>query len=97
MKVSIQLCLCVCMLMLAPPGFAQQSEPDLRQEIERLKDGQRALQQELQEIKKLLQSQQPPTRREGPNVSGRVFHLGDNPVKGEKTAMLTLMEFTDYQ
>ena len=95
MRGSNQLCLGVFILMLVTPGFAQQ--PDLQQAIEQLKEGQRAIQQELQEIKQLLQSRRPPARQEGPNVSGMVFHLRDKPVKGEPTAMLTLMEFTDYQ
>ena len=97
MKVRLQLCLGVFILMLATPAFAQPSETDLQQEIKLLKEGQQTIQKELQEIKKLLQSRRPPARRAGPNVSGMVFHLRDKPVKGEQTAMLTLIEFTDYQ
>ena len=97
MKVHTQLCLYVFMLTLATPAFAQQSQPDLQQEIERLKEGQRAIQKELHEIKKLLQSQRPPARPADPNVSGMVFNIRDHAVKGEQTARLTLIEFTDYQ
>ena len=82
---------------LAIPGFAQQSKPDLRQEIELLKRGQQTIQNELKEIKRLLQAQRRPSRPAAPNVSGMVFNLQDKPIKGENTAMLTLIEFTDYQ
>jgi hypothetical protein len=84
---------CVLVLLLAAPGFAQQLERDLSQEIEALKKGQQDIQRELQEIKKLLQTRRKPAR----NVRGVVFNLGDNPIKGEKTAKLTLIDFTDYQ
>ena len=84
-------------LALAIPGFAQQPKPDLQQEIELLKKGQQTIQNELKEIKKLLQTRQRPSRPAAPNVSGMVFNLQDKPIKGENTAMLTLIEFTDYQ
>ncbi len=83
-------------LALAIPGFAEQPESDLRQEIELLKQGQQNIQKELQEIKKLLQARRP-SRQAAPNVSGMVFNLQDKPIRGENTAMLTLIEFTDYQ
>ncbi len=84
------------LFMLATNGIAQQPEQDLRQEIKALKEGQQAIRKDLQELKKLLQARRP-QRRPAPNVSGMVFDLRDNPVKGEQTAMLTLIEFTDYQ
>ena len=53
---------------------------------------------ELQEIKKLIQARPAaPPPPSGPNVKGKVFDLGANPTKGERTAKLTLVEFTDYQ
>ncbi|HEX9726773.1 MAG TPA: hypothetical protein VGC53_21025 [Vicinamibacteria bacterium] len=33
----------------------------------------------------------------GPNVQNVVFDLGENLTKGEDTAKLTMVEFTDYQ
>lgn len=86
----------VLLCMCATNGMAQQPEQDIRQEIEALKQGQQAIQKDLQEIKKLLQVRRP-QRPPAPDVSGMVFDLRDNPVKGEQTAMLTLIEFTDYQ
>ena len=84
------------LFMLTTNAAAQQPESALRQEIEALKRGQQAIQKDLQEIKQLLQARRP-QRPPAPDVSGMVFDLGDNPVKGEQTAMLTLIEFTDYQ
>ena len=80
----------------SPAAVAQTSDEELRQEIEALKKGQQEIQKQLQEIKKLVQAK-PAARPSGPNVKGKVFDLGANPVKGEPTAKVTLVEFTDYQ
>jgi protein-disulfide isomerase len=73
----------------------QQSTPEeLKREIEALKAEMRAVQKDLQEIKTLLaplRAQQPPQPQ---NV---VLDLGNRPFRGERTARLTLVEFTDYQ
>ena len=85
-------------LPLSPAAVAQTSDDELRQEIEALKKGQQEIQKELQEIKKLIQARPAaPPPPSGPNVKGKVFNLGANPVKGERSAKLTLVEFTDYQ
>jgi hypothetical protein len=86
----------VLMLLLAAASLAQPVDDALRQEIETLKRGQQDIRNELQEIKRLLQRQQP-TRRADPEVSGMVFELGERPLEGVHTAQLTLIEFTDYQ
>lgn len=83
-------------LVWGAPGFSQQPDYDVRQEIETLKQGQEDIRKQLQEIKGLLQRRRP-ARRQAPNVRGMVFNLGDNPAKGAQTAKLTLIEFTDYQ
>ncbi len=80
----------------SPAAVAQTSDDELRQEIEALKKGQQDIQKQLQEIKKLVQAK-PAARPSGPNVKGKVFDLGANPVKGASTAKVTLVEFTDYQ
>ena len=90
-------------LGLTVPAIAvgQEADPqDLAAQIEELKKGQAAIRQELRQIRALLQQRQAPTRPArpaGPDVAGKVFDLGDNPVKGASTARLTLVEFTDYQ
>ncbi len=94
----LSLVVAAALLVLTPFSnvHAQDSEADLRSEIEQLKKGQEKLGKEIQEIRKLLQARAA-AAPSGPNVEGTVFDLGDNPVKGESTAKLTLVEFTDYQ
>jgi len=87
----------VLALLLASPGFAQESEEDLRKEIEALKQGQKNIQRQLAEIKRLVSQGQKPPARQGPQVKDVVFELGNNEVKGSSGAKLTLIEFTDYQ
>ena len=83
-------------LAAAPATFAQASDQDLAKEIEALKQGQQQIRKDLADIKKLLQ-QQKSAAPSGPNVEGKVFDIGANPVKGPPTAKLTLIEFLDYQ
>ena len=87
----------VLALLLVSPGFAQESDEDLRKEIEALKQGQKNIQRQLAEIKRLVQQGQKPPQRQGPQVKDVVFNLGNNAVKGDSGAKLTLIEFTDYQ
>ena len=85
-------------LSALPAALAQDTEQDLRDEIEALKQGQRQIQSDLAEIKKLLQARpRQQAAPAGPDVMGKLFELGANPVKGARTARLTLVEFTDYQ
>ena len=80
---------------LAAPALGQDDYEELRRELDALKRGQEQIQQELAELKKVLQQRRPaPSGRE---VAGKVFDLGANPVKGEPSARLTLIEFMDYQ
>ena len=81
-------------LLCATPGLAQgtSDEKDLRKEIEVLREGQKALQKELQEIKSLLQTRQAP----GAPMEF-VLDVDENPFKGDRNAKLTLIEFTDFQ
>ena len=79
-----------------PLVFAQAS-PDLKglsKEIQALKEGQSAIQKDLEEIKTLLRSRPAaaPAAPQNPviSVEGAQF-------KGEKTAKLTLIEFSDFQ
>lgn len=84
-------------LLYGTPGFAQgtsgEGVNDLKEEIEALKEGQKAIQKELQEIKSLLRERQAPA----PPPREFVLDLGGNPFKGDENAKLTLVEFTDYQ
>jgi hypothetical protein len=62
-------------------------------EIEALKEGQKAIQKELQEIKSLLGTRPAPVAAP-PEF---VLDIEGNPFKGDGNAKLTLIEFTDYQ
>src|SRR4051794_25917580 len=93
--------------VLAQTVSAQSSEDvrALSKEIETLKAGQMAIQKDLQEIKGLLQGAQAaaqapaPTRAAPSSIEtvDMVLNVAGAPVKGEKTAKVTVVEFTDYQ
>ena len=79
------------------PGLTQAPSDDLkavRKEIEALTQGQAAIQKDLQEIKNLLRARPAAAPAEPLNV---VLSVADAPFKGEKTAKLTLIDFSDYQ
>jgi len=69
---------------------------ELKKEIETLKQGQEAIQKDLQEIKKLLTARQAPAPTPAAPLNV-VLDVGENPFKGDRSARLTLVEFTDYQ
>jgi protein-disulfide isomerase len=80
---------------LAMPGQAQEkSNDDLMKEMESLRQMLQAIQKDLQEVKGMLSRQ---AQAPAPTGIGTVLDLGGAPVKGEKTAKLTLVEFSDYQ
>ena len=92
-------------LMLVVPhiGLTQQANDDvnklrfelLQKDIESLKAGQKAIINELQEMKKLLSARgedRSPVRDINTTLS-----VADGFSKGDKQATLTLVEFTDYQ
>jgi len=92
----ISLGLSILLLFGSQAGFAQTNEElkALRKELESLKQGQSDIQKELQEIKTLLRGRvaTPP-----PEPQNMVLSVKDDPVKGEKDAKITLIEFSDFQ
>jgi protein-disulfide isomerase len=82
------------LLLSATPLQAQQqsSTDDLRNEIKTLTQSVKEMQKDLQEIKALLQSGKP-----APPSQNLVLDLSNNPTRGEATAKLTLIEFSDFQ
>lgn len=79
--------------VLAAPGRAAETSTDeLKQEMDALKMMLLSIQKDLQEVKAMLAKQAPP-----PTGVGAVIDLGGAPSKGETTAKLTLVEFSDYQ
>lgn len=98
----------ITLMLLAPHvGLPQQVSEDLtrlrfevlHKDIEALKAGQKAILDELQEMKKLLSSRGQARGDERSPVRdiNTVLRVGDDFSKGDKQATLTLVEFTDYQ
>ena len=85
-------------LLGAQPGLTQAPGDDLgavRKEIEALKEGQAAIQKDLQEIKNLLRARPVPVLPA--EQVGMVLSVDGAPFKGERQAKLTLIDFSDYQ
>lgn len=80
---------------LSARSAAAQGPPDadLRREVQALGEAVKAMQQDLKEIKALLQRAAPPP---APPQS-IVLDLAGRPSKGKATATLTLVEFSDFQ
>ena len=81
------------LLLCIQPVFAQTNE-ELRQEIETLKEGQKSIQKELQEIKKLIRTSQRPQEAPFKEV---VIDVEDDPSIGSEEAKVAVVEFSDYQ
>jgi peptidoglycan hydrolase CwlO-like protein len=67
---------------------------DLKKEIEALKEGQTAIQKDLEEIKSLLRARQAPQL---PEFKEATLSIKDDQFKGNKEAKVVLIEFVDYQ
>jgi type II secretory pathway component PulM len=84
-------------LLGAQPGLTQAPSDDLktvRKEIEALREGQAAIQKDLQEIKNLLRARPAAAPAEPQNI---VLSVEGAPFKGDKLAKVTLIDFSDYQ
>jgi len=81
----------------AQPGLTQAPSDDLKalkKEMQSLKEGQAAIQKELQEIKTLLRARPAAAPADPQNV---VLSVEGAPFKGDKRAKVTLVDFSDYQ
>jgi hypothetical protein len=80
-------------IALAAPGAAQQTTTDdLKRDLDSLRTMVEGIQKDIQDLKGMLARQVPP-----PSGVGAVIDFGNSPTKGERTAKLTLIEFSDYQ
>jgi hypothetical protein len=85
-------------LVCVYPCFSQEAKQaggeltDLKKDIEALKEGQKAIQKDLQEIKGLLSAKQAP-----PEFKEAVLSIKGDQFKGPNDAKLVLIEFFDYQ
>jgi protein-disulfide isomerase len=74
-------------------GSAQTTDEQMKKDIEALKAGQEAIQKDLAEIKRLLQ-----TRPAAADALPRdPIAIASEPFKGNGTAKVALIEFSDYQ
>lgn len=102
MKKAVTLAALCALLVLCPKaGFAQKSNGEvhaLKQELESLKEGQKAIQKELEEIKNLLRAKQAAGIGAAPAAPpNTTLNVDGYPSKGEPGARLTLVEYSDYQ
>ena len=76
------------------PSFSQTAGEikALREEIRSIREGQNAIQKELQEIKGLLAP-----KPAAPQFKEAVLSVEGKPFRGNKEAKLTLIEFFDFQ
>ncbi len=89
-------------LVSAHPGLAQTSEElkGLRKEVEGLREGQAAIQKDLQELKTRLRTRPAPAQPQAAAAAsngGLIVSLESAPFKGDKNAKVTIVEWTDYQ
>lgn len=91
--------LALAFLVLAGSPIAAQSPSEsewLKGEIQSIKASQQQLQKDVDEIKKILQAAVNPAAAPDKAVNA-VVNIAGEPVKGNKDARLTLIEFSEYQ
>jgi len=90
---NLSLGLPLALLLFAPRGGrSRTSVEELKKEIQALSQTIKAMQKDLQDIKALLQSRMP-----APPPQNVLLDLDSKPSRGNATARLTLVEFSDYQ
>lgn len=91
--------LALAFLVLAGSPLVAQSPSEsewLKGEIQSIKASQQQLQKDVDEIKKILQAAVNPAAAPDKAVNA-VVNIAGEPVKGNKDARLTLIEFSEYQ
>lgn len=91
----ILLSMILMILLFSRPSWSQTSEEfkNLSKEVEDLKENQKAIQRDLQQIKSILRS-----RGLLDEVPPNLFiDISGRPFKGERNARLTMIEFSEYQ
>ncbi len=84
------------LLAVSPLAAQPAADAELKQEIQSLKAGQQQIQKDIEEIKKILQAARNPAAAPDKAVNA-VVNIAGEPVKGNKDARLTLIEFSEYQ
>lgn len=88
-------------VVAGPVAFGQAPDEltNLKKEVEALREGQKALERELEEIKSLLRARQAP-RQPSPSATLEqpvAIGIDGAPSLGARTAKVALVEFSDYQ
>jgi hypothetical protein len=93
--VNIILGVFLIIFLFIRPGLAQTSDElkNLRKEMESLKENQKVIQKDLQEIKSILRARG--LLEEDPQ--NLFIDLSGKPFKGDKNAKLILIEFSEYE
>jgi len=81
-------------------GFAQTSKDIkiLKEDVKELKEQQKAIQKDLQDIKNLLKArQQAPAPAAAAAFKEEIINIEGAPFKGDNKAKIALIEFSDYQ
>jgi protein-disulfide isomerase len=81
--------------LTAQTGFSQ-SNDDLKKDIQSLKEGQQAIQKDLQEIKRLIAAR-PAGGAPTEQAVNAIVSVDGDPTKGNKNAKVTLVEFSEFQ
>lgn len=95
-KYLVLLILTISFLLHSQHGFAQTGKDidAIKEDIKGLKEGQKAMQKEIQEIKGLLKAKQAPPP---PEFKEAIINIEGDPFKGDSKAKLAIVEFSDYQ
>jgi protein-disulfide isomerase len=99
-KIATAVILFVLTLVIPNPTLAQSSNDilELKKDIEALKAGQDAIQKDLQSILEFFKARQAPQAAADPTPENPVtVSIEGGAIKGDRTAKITLVEFTDYQ
>jgi protein-disulfide isomerase len=86
----------------ATPSLGQSGDEltKLRKDIDDLKEGQKALQRDVQDLKDFLRARMPPPAAQGPQetlAQPIVLSIDGAPFLGNKEAQVALVEFSDFQ
>jgi len=69
----------------------------LQKEIQSIKEGQEGLKRDIQELKKLVQGIKQAPAAPGGDFKEAIIDIKGAPIKGDKTAKLVMLEYSDYQ
>jgi len=100
MNLFLKLTAYVSILIVSVYGCGNAAQHEIWKEVNELKQGQNAVQKELEGVKSLLEKiseQQARPSPSGPVVKDVEFEIGDKPLKGGSSPKLILVEFTDYE